>query len=199
MSDAPAEARPFVDAPFPLSGGTAVWIVMAVEVVTFGMFLLVHAWGWRVDPGVMEAGRRCLDPGSAARGTALLVVGSGFAWLAAESTRTGDGRRAAGLATAAAVAGSAFCVNKLHEYGEPALAEVTLSTSRFWFGYLFLTGLHLLHVVGGVGALGWVAARALRGHSGPAESPAVDAIAAYWHLVDVIWLLLFPILYLMHP
>ncbi len=181
----------------PLTGGTAVWVFMSVEVLTFGLFLLGHAWGWRSDPEGHAAGQALLHVRSGLVGTVLLLLGSGLAYLAVLAEEQGQTRRTIVAFLAAAACGLAFSVNKLAEYASPDLAEVGLSTSAFWFSYLFLTGLHLLHVVLGVVLLAWVAWRLARG--GPGPTLGVAAVAAYWHLVDVIWLLLFPIVYLMHP
>lgn len=182
-----------------LSGGTAVWVFMAVEVLTFGLFLVVHGWGWRADPVGFAEGQARLHPGSAAVGTVLLLVGSAFAYRAVLAAEEERARRCAGWLAAAALAGVAFSANKLEEYADPGLAGVTLSTNMFWFGYLFITGVHLLHVIGGVGILGWLAARVGRGGLGGEGLAHVQAAAAYWHLVDVVWLLVFPVIYRMHP
>jgi len=183
----------------PLTGGTAVWVFMCVEVVTFGLFLLGHAWGWRANPEVFAESQALLHPTSAVRGTILLLLASGAAYhgVLSNAARRAD-RTALWLAVAGAL-GALFCVNKIIEYLDPALADVTLSTNQFWFTYQFLTGLHLLHVLGGVIIFLELARRALRGDYGPESALAVEAGATYWHLVDVIWVLLFPILYLMHP
>ncbi len=183
----------------PLSGGTAVWVFMAVEIVTFGLFLLGHAWGWRVDPAAMAAGQDQVHVGSGVIGTVFLLLGSGAVYQAVLAYGDQRARPASSWLALAAAAGVAFCVNKLHEYSSPALADVTLSTSRFWFGYLFLTGLHLLHVVGGVGVLAWLAVRLRRRPWHGDDLPGVEAAAAYWHLVDIVWILVFPIIYVMHP
>lgn len=180
----------------PLSGGVAVWVFMTVEVVTFGMFLVAFAWGWRGAPDAFAEAQAALHPHSALRGTVLLLVGSGLAYQAVCAAADGRHRATAGWLLAAAASGLAFSVNKVLEYADPALAGVTLSTNGFWFSYLFLTALHLLHVLGGVVGLPWVAWRASRGE---ASLLSVEGAAAYWHLVDVVWLLLFPTLYLMHP
>lgn len=188
----------------PLTGGTAVWVFMAVEVVTFSLFLLVFAAGWRAQPDVYAAAQALLHPDSGLRGTVLLMLGSGTAYGAVVANR-GDqvGGAAARWTTFAlaltALLGVAFSVNKVLEYRSPSLAGVSLSTSPFWFTYLFLTGLHLLHVVGGVLAFGWLAVRANAGAYGAERPETVEAAAAYWHLVDVVWLLVFPVVYLMHP
>jgi cytochrome c oxidase subunit 3 len=61
-----------------------------------------------------------------------------------------------------------------------------------------MTGLHGIHVVAGIITWGWLLRRAVRGEFGPAHFGAVDYAALYWHLVDLIWIYLFPLLYLIH-
>ncbi len=68
---------------------------------------------------------------------------------------------------------------------------------RSFFGiYFIMTGLHGLHVVIGIGILFWIWRRNERGEFGPEHFTAVDIAALYWHLVDLIWIFLFPLLYL---
>lgn len=183
----------------PLTGGSAVWIFMFVEVLTFGLFLLAHAWAWSGREAVFAEAQRSLHAESALLGTVILLVGSGFAYQAVLAMADARSRVAGGWLGASALTGVAFTVNKVVEYSSGELAGVTLSTNEFWFSYLFITGLHLAHVIGGVVILVGLAARVGRGTAGPEARLHVEAAAAYWHLVDVTWLLVFPILYLMHP
>lgn len=183
----------------PLTGGSVVWVFMTVEIVTFGLFLLVFAAGWRDQREVYAAAQALLHRDSGLRGTALLLLGSGLAYGGVLQNASGKARNTSLLLVGAAITGVAFSVNKIAEYASPSLADVSLSTNDFWFAYLFLTGLHLLHVIGGVGFLVYVAARARSGAYGPTNALTIEACAAYWHLVDLVWLLVFPILYLMHP
>lgn len=184
--------------PAELTGGTVVWLYMVVELVTFGAFFFVHAWGWHSSPEAHAASQAKLHPASGLRGTFILLLGSALAYhgvLAREASRPYAASR---WLVASAASGVLFTVNKVAEYLDPALADVTLSTSAFWFSYFFLTALHLLHVIAGVGLLGWIAYR-LRTRGDVGDGLTIEAGAAYWHLVDVIWVLLFPILYLMKP
>jgi len=177
----------------PLTGGLAIWIFMLVEVATFSMFLLAFATAWQGQEAVFLQSQSMLHVGSGTFGTAVLLLGSWAAYegvLAAERGAGGSGFWFA----ATAASGIVFSVNKIHEYS--GLTGVNLSTNDFWFSYLFLTALHLLHVVVGIGAFGWLAWIAFKGKG---QTGLFQTGAAYWHLVDVIWLLLFPILYLMHP
>jgi cytochrome c oxidase subunit 3 len=68
---------------------------------------------------------------------------------------------------------------------------------QVFFGFYFvMTGLHGIHVLAGMAAIGWVLARARRGEFGPRYFSPVDFTGLYWHLVDLIWIFLFPLLYL---
>jgi cytochrome c oxidase subunit 3 len=64
--------------------------------------------------------------------------------------------------------------------------------------YFLMTGLHGLHVLVGMGLIGWITVKAAAGAFGPAYYTPVDVVGLYWHLVDLIWIFLFPLLYLIH-
>ncbi len=66
----------------------------------------------------------------------------------------------------------------------------------FFSVYYLMTGLHGIHVLVGMGLYGWLVARARRGDFGPGYFAPVDVVALYWHLVDMIWIFLFPLFYL---
>jgi cytochrome c oxidase subunit 3 len=84
--------------------------------------------------------------------------------------------------------------------GVPHLVPEEAPEQLWWFFgiYFLMTGLHGIHVIGGLGAIGWLFARSLKGTFGPEYYIPVDLVGLYWHLVDVIWIFLFPLLYLIH-
>ena len=70
---------------------------------------------------------------------------------------------------------------------------------HIFFGiYFAMTGLHGLHVIAGMSLIAWILRRAVRGDFGPEYNTPVDLVGLYWHLVDLIWIFLFPLLYLIH-
>lgn len=71
-----------------------------------------------------------------------------------------------------------------------------LRNGTFFGIYYMMTGLHGIHVLVGIGLFLWILRRARAGHFGPGYYGPVDAVALYWHLVDVIWIYLFPLFYL---
>jgi len=92
--------------------------------------------------------------------------------------------------------GSAFLVIKAYEYGTKFAHGITPSTNIFWSCYFTLTGFHALHVLGGVIANLWVLSLALRHRLAPARGYIVELAGLYWHFVDIVWIFLFPLLYL---
>ena len=81
----------------------------------------------------------------------------------------------------------------------PAQREpVPQHVGLFFSIYFMMTGLHGVHVIAGMTAIGWILVRALRGHFGPLYFGPVDFVGLYWHLVDLVWIYLFPLLYLIH-
>jgi cytochrome c oxidase subunit 3 len=138
-------------------------------------------WGARYHP-VHEAGGHA----PAARGPAppiQLVAPAPADRSAIPSAATGP----AGLAD-----DSAVHVDLIHAPEQPRNVHI-------FFGiYFAMTGLHALHVIAGMSAIGWILRRSLRGEFGPAYNTPVDLVGLYWHLVDIIWIFLFPLLYLIH-
>jgi cytochrome c oxidase subunit 3 len=71
--------------------------------------------------------------------------------------------------------------------------------AHVFFGiYFFMTGLHGFHVLIGIGIWVWMLLKAMKGQFGPTYFGPIDFTALYWHLVDLIWIYLFPLLYLIH-
>jgi cytochrome c oxidase subunit 3 len=86
--------------------------------------------------------------------------------------------------------------------GEPSRGVTTVGRPRnthIFFGiYFFMTGLHGFHVLAGIGVWIWMLVRAVKNHFGASYFGPIDYAALYWHLVDLIWIYLFPLLYLIH-
>ncbi|MEM6570381.1 MAG: cytochrome c oxidase subunit 3 [Planctomycetota bacterium] len=84
-------------------------------------------------------------------------------------------------------------------WNDPSVPEETKRKLKTFFGiYFCMTGLHGIHVLIGILVLGWLLTRAIRGHFTPTYYGPIDYAALYWHLVDLIWIYLFPLLYLIN-
>ncbi len=82
-----------------------------------------------------------------------------------------------------------------HQIGEAAEQPLPL-TGVFFSIYYAMTGVHAIHILVGIGVILWLVWRAMSGHFGPAYFGPVDFVGLYWHLVDLVWIYLFPLLYL---
>ena len=123
--------------------------------------------------------------------SSLLVVGGMQAFRSEELRRVAMPLTIAGFAV-----GCCFVVNKAFEYREKVAAGITPSANEFYMYYFVLTGLHLAHVIVGLGVL-LVLSRIARN---PAPTPTGIAFyeggACFWHMVDLLWIIIFPLLFL---
>lgn len=133
--------------------------------------------------------------GTLASGTSghAAAAATGHAESAAAATAA-----AAGTVAAAPGAVAAPAVQEGDKVAPPGALKRPRNVSVFFSIYFFMTGLHGVHVIAGIITWGWLLRRAMRGEFGPQYFGAVDYAALYWHLVDLIWIYLFPLLYLIH-
>ena len=98
--------------------------------------------------------------------------------------------------TATIVLGVAFLGIKAYEYGTKLAHGIVPSTTIFWSCYYTLTGFHALHVLGGIIANLWILSLGLRRRLSWSKAYLVELAGLYWHFVDIVWIFLFPLLYL---
>lgn len=171
-----------------LPGHPMMWVLIFSELVAFGLFLAAFNVARVVNPVDFAAGQARLDPRLAGLNTVVLVASG---WLAARgcmAARAAD-RGAARRWLAGAIAlGATFVAVKAAEYSVEIANGIDIETSPFFTLYFLLTGFHLLHVVLGMVILAVVARRA--------DPENVETGAAFWHMVDLVWIVMFPIVYL---
>jgi nitric oxide reductase NorE protein len=116
--------------------------------------------------------------------------------LAVRSAHRGELRTARWLVAGTIALGLAFAVVKVADYAIEVESGHTLSTNAFFMYYFVITGIHLLHLIVGVIAL-TVIVFGLRGVGDPGRNRIVfECGASYWHLIDLLWMFIFPLLYL---
>jgi len=192
----PPALQPPGDAP-RLVGDLAVWLVIAAELLTFAlMFISFAVMRWR-HAALFAQGQQTLDLNAGALNTALLVCGSGCVARAVQAARGPAPRRAAGWLLAALGCGAGFLALKSTEYAHQIAAGHDLSTDDFYMFYWLLTGFHYLHVVAAMVILAALLPWALKRGPAPGRTHAVETAAAFWHMVDLLWIVLFPLVYVM--
>ena len=186
----PAPAHP--PAAPRLPGDLFIWYVIALELATFSVMFVAFAFTRARHVELFNAAQQRLDLSTGALNTALLLTASWCVARAVHALRDGGVRRAA-----LGWLGAGFVAVKLGEYADKAAQGIGLSTNLFFDFYFILTGFHLLHVLAGLLALGLVAVGLLRQRRDALNGHALETAAAFWHLVDLLWLVLFPLVYVM--
>ena len=164
-----------------------IWVLIVSELLVFGAGLLAFLGMRASDPLGFAEAQDHLNRVAGAINTIVLVTSGYMAAMATRSAGTNPARTRAWLAGAMAL-GGVFMVIKWVEYAEKARAGIGIESGDFFTFYYLLTGFHAAHVLAGIvvfGLLIWKPERHL-----------VEAGAAFWHMVDLVWILLFPIIYL---
>lgn len=175
-------------------GEAGIWVLIGGELSAFSAFFLVFAYYRGLDPQVFDAGHRLLDHGIGLANTLILLTSSLFVALGVRRVRDDAPGGVLWLRLALACGGT-FAALKLVEYAQKLGAGITPMTSDFFLYYFAFTGVHLLHVAIGSGALVF-AIGACRRDPSPARTMIVECAAIFWHLVDLLWIILFALFYL---
>ncbi len=172
-----------------LPGELLMWVLIISELLVFGAGLIAFMGVRLTDPAGFAEAQSHLYRTGAALNTAVLVT-SGYLAAQALRWRRIARRGAARLALIAAAAlGVVFLIIKGAEYAGKAAQGITYETHPFFLFYYLLTGFHAAHVLAGVGILLLVAWR---------DDPRnIEAGAQFWHMVDLVWIMLFPVIYLL--
>lgn len=187
------------------------WLFLATEVLLFGGLFCAYAVFRMRHPEAFSNGSHYLDWRWGGFNTVVLLVSS---FTVAMSIRNAQLNQQFWLRFNLAftvLCGLAFLVIKfVFEYG-PKWAQGKRPGSLFnypfaadtgeplwWSVYYAATGIHASHVFVGMCLLTWLFIRSLKNHFGPKHYNAVEIVGLYWHLVDLIWIFLFPLLYLIH-
>jgi nitric oxide reductase NorE protein len=181
-----------------LRGDLAIWCFILAELLVFGILFSAYAFTRANNVALFDASQQGLDRVSGLINTVLLITSSYFAVRAVAAMEGGHNRGCARWLGAAIVCGAFFVVLKLIEFGAKLDAGINMSTNSFYMFYLFLTFFHFLHVILGMIILGAVALKAWRGGYGAHDCAGVETGAAYWHMVDLVWIVLFPLVYVLH-
>jgi cytochrome c oxidase subunit 3 len=184
-----------------------IWVFLATELMFFGPLFLGYAAGRLAFGAGFAAASRHTDIVIGTMNTAVLLTSSLFMALAVSALELGKRRAATRCLWITAALGAMFLGFKAFEYleewqeqlipwldfrFEPALRK---PAALFYFLYFGMTGLHALHLTIGIGVVGTFA-RQLHRHSPAAMRAKIEGVALYWHFVDAIWVVLFPLIYL---
>ncbi len=178
-------------------GEVGIWVFILGDMLVFGLFFLVFVYYRGLDVELYRQSQAALNQHYGAFNTLLLLASSWFVVMAVENARAASGKQAAGLFSLALLCGVGFGAVKFIEYREKLAAGITITSNDFFMYYYIFTGLHLLHVVIGMGVLIFLIKKTRSPLFQTSDMMLVESGASFWHLVDLLWIVLFPLLYLM--
>ncbi|PJE40613.1 MAG: cytochrome-c oxidase [Pseudomonas sp.] len=181
-----------------LPGDLAMWFFILAELTVFALLLLTFAVAQALQPQLFHDGRQLLDSSTGLALTLSLLTSGLFAALAQEQVRQAQARRGAWLLLAALLSASVYVWLKLGEYSHLANSGLGMEHNTFFILYWILTGFHFVHVLLGLVILSWLAERCRQGAYGPGNCSALESGVLYWHMVDLVWVLLFPLVYVLN-
>lgn len=174
-----------------------IWLVILAELLTFGILFLSYAVTRARHLALFNASQRTLDLHAGVVNTLLLITGSWCVARAVQAVRADRAGPGARWLAGALLCGGAFLGLKLTEYAAKLHAGIDLSTNDFYMLYFMLTGFHFLHVVVGMILLAILLIKTLQCRYGGSNCHALETGAAFWHMVDLLWIVLFPLVYVM--
>jgi heme/copper-type cytochrome/quinol oxidase subunit 3 len=179
------------------NGRLAMWLFLASEILFFGALFSSYLL-LRLGSDSWPRGSERLQVGSATINTLVLILSSVTMVRAWERARAGELKSSRLLLAATAGLGTVFAILKGLEWAAKLNHGIRPADDLFYALYFMFTGVHLLHLLAGVLVLGDLAVRGRRLEStqpGLLEH-RVEIAGIYWHFVDLVWLVIFPVLYL---
>jgi nitric oxide reductase NorE protein len=179
-------------------GEAGVWALIFTDLTVFTVYFIDVMLQWRQHPDMFARGHAATSLTAGILNTFFLLTASLFIALGVQTVRTGKVDSAQRLFLGGGVAGAAFIVNKYFEWSVKLDHGHTPLTDNFFQLYFVITGIHLLHVCIAMTLLWFVRRRAAQvvGTPTPDQSRFIENCATYWHMVDLLWLGILALFYL---
>ena len=191
-----------------VSSKQGMWLFLLTEVVMFGGLFVGFAYYNSLYPEIFEQGASFLDWKLGALNTVILITSSFTMAMAIYYVQKGNNKMAKYNLIATLLFAFGFLIVKGVEYSHKihdgllpgkffSYEGDVLASLPMYFGFYFtMTGIHGIHVIIGMCLIGWMIFRTHRGDFHPKYYTALECVGLFWHLVDLVWIYLFPLLYL---
>lgn len=178
-------------------GEPGIWVLLFGDMVVFTVLFTVYLDHRGQNEALFATSQDQLNRTFGALNTLILLTSSILIVFAARTFRNERLRHLASrLTVAGALVGSCFVIVKVIEYHEKVSAGITPSTNEFFMYYFVLTGLHLAHVVIGLLVLTGLSRLARKPQPTSTHIAFFEGGACFWHMVDLLWIVIFPLLFL---
>jgi nitric oxide reductase NorE protein len=179
-----------------IPGEAGTWIFLFGDMLVFGVFFATFMYERGLAPELFDESRQTLSTSIGLANTLILLTSSLFVVTAIRAIRSSERLAARWLLVGALACGLAFVGLKAVEYTAQVSDGHTPDQNTFYLYYFILTGLHLFHVLIGITVLAMLLSQTGHAELGPTRMALVEGGACFWHLVDLLWVVLLPLLYL---
>lgn len=177
-------------------GEVGTWVFIFGDVLVFSVFFATYLYYFGEDPDLFREAQGTLTQAFGAINTALLLTSSLCVALSVKSLRAGETSTARRLVPLALACGAGFMAFKVIEYSQHVSNGETAGVNDFYLYFYVLTGVHAFHLAVGMCGLSFIWRTACRSRMTERQFGYVEGAACFWHLVDLLWIVLFPLLYL---
>ncbi|PKV51038.1 nitric oxide reductase NorE protein [Aquimarina sp. MAR_2010_214] len=177
-------------------GGILLWIIIYLELLTFGIALIVMVFYGKQEPDIFHTSRLLLNPTFGMMNTIFLLTSGFLMAISVRELKTQNTQKAKQYLLLTMFFGMLFLLLKTIEYYDKIEAGLGMGYNTFFSFYWMLTLFHVVHVIVGLVILITIYYGILKEKKSTTIED-VEASAAFWHMCDLIWLLLFPIMYLL--
>ncbi len=179
-----------------MPGEEGIWLFIAGDLLMFSLLFVIFLVYRAGDLALFQAGHAQLNQTWGLVNTMLMLSSSWLVATAIQAARRQMTQVVVACFGLALMCGAGFIVVKVFEYSEKIAADLTLTTNDFFMLYFSYTGIHLIHVLIGMGVLTTLMLYSRSGAFTAAKMQHLESGASFWHLVDLLWIVLFALLYL---
>lgn len=180
-----------------IPGELGIWLFVAGDLIVFSVFFVLIALGQKENSDLFLQSRARLDLGAGLLNTLLLLTGSWFVAIGVERCRTGLSGTASRYFSLGIVCGAGFVANKGLEWSAKFAQGISPASNDFFMYFFVFTGIHLFHVLVGIGVLFMMRSVSRNPEMNARRIRTLESGATFWHLVDLLWIVLFALLYLL--
>ena len=179
-----------------LPGDLAIWIFILAEMMVFGVLFVVFAFARIKQVEIFNASQLTLNRSLGTVNTLILITSSYFVVRSITSIKKDKLEQSANWLIGTIILGAAFVTIKVYEFHEKFIAGISLDTNDFYMFYLTLTSFHLMHVIMGMIILAFIVIKIWKGVYSSSDHFGIESGASFWHMVDLLWIILFPLIYI---
>jgi nitric oxide reductase NorE protein len=177
-------------------GTSGIWMFVFIDMVIFLLLFLVYVSERIRLPDIFAASQQLLNP-LVGLASALFLLTSSWCMVEAVNAARRNAERATAIyLNLALLLGALFACNKLIEYSDKFAHGISPVSNGFFTFYFIITGLHFIHVIGGMCFMSHCRMRLSTELGSPNFCKKIENVGLFWHFVDVLWLFIFPMLYL---